>query len=131
MLQTFVVTEPTLLYISPDWCEDYWPEGHWHSPWSRFQGATWASRLNLDLGVNDYFHYSSDEIFYSTVMLQPLTFQDDLNHMTEGVNQAQGGMTKIKYVFKEKRSHTLPSSIRLLAERGNGSQAGCIFTKFQ
>ena len=40
-------------------------------------GASLASQLNLDIGINNYFVDSQDEVFYGEVRMQPLTFMDD------------------------------------------------------
>ena len=65
-------------------------------------GASLASGLNIDIGVNDYFNDSTDEVFYGRVRLQPLLFCDDLNRLADNVRKTRAGLIKLDYVMKEK-----------------------------
>ena len=65
-------------------------------------GASLASSLNIDLGVDSYFHDSTDEVFYGRVRLQPLLFCDDLNRLSDDVRKTKAGLAKLDFAMKEK-----------------------------
>ena len=54
-------------------------------------GASLVSQLNIENGVNSYFHGSSVKSFYGTVRLQPILFMDDCMRLADGVREAQAG----------------------------------------
>ena len=65
-------------------------------------GASLVSQLNIDNGIDSYFHGSGDETFYGTVRLQPILFMDDCMRLADGVRKAQAGHIKLDYAIKEK-----------------------------
>jgi hypothetical protein len=71
-------------------------------------GAALASALNLDMGVNDYFHGSKDEECYGRVRLQPLIFVDDLIRGSKDINCLRAGCVKLDYVLKGKQLQAHP-----------------------
>ena len=71
-------------------------------------GAALASALNLDMGVDDYFHGSKDEECYGRVRLQPLIFVDDLLRGSKDINCLRAGCVKLDYVLKSKQLQPHP-----------------------
>ena len=49
----------------------------------------------LDQGLKQYFDGSQDEMYFGSVRLQPVAYQDDLGHANKDVNQPQVGNTKL------------------------------------
>ena len=50
-----------------------------------------VSAVNLDNGVNDFFHDSEYEVSYGMVDLQPLLFQDDVARLSLDIEATQMG----------------------------------------
>lgn len=61
----------------------------------RLEGAI-ADAVNLDRGVNDYFHDGEYVINYRRVPLQPILFQDDGSRLLLDLESAQMGNNKIE-----------------------------------
>ena len=78
-------------------------------------GASLASQLNLDMGINDYFRSSKDEECYGEVRLQPLTFQDDEISMTSEVRLARAQAIKLHFLMLEKGLQIHPVKSGFLA----------------
>ena len=78
-------------------------------------GASLASQLSLDMGINDYFCSSWDEECYGNVRLQPLTFQDDEISCASEVRQVRAQATKMKFIMKEKGLEIHPDKSGFLA----------------
>lgn len=66
-------------------------------------GAALASQANLDRGITSMFHGSSDLIFYGTVPISPLLFQDDIFTLSDTVNAARSSLYKVDIVMKMKQ----------------------------
>ena len=49
-------------------------------------GAALASQLVINMGVDRYFSSSEDEVMYGEVLLQPLSFQDDIIRLADAVS---------------------------------------------
>ena len=65
--------------------------------------ASLVTQLNIDTGVNSYFHSSRDKAFYGTACLQPILFMDDCLRVADGVMEAQAGHVKLDCALKEKQ----------------------------
>ena len=65
-------------------------------------GASPASQLNLDMGINKYFVGSKDVDFYGSVRILPLTLQDDKLSGASKVSVVQAQNIKLDYILKEK-----------------------------
>ena len=61
-----------------------------------------VSSVNLDKGVNDYFHNSEYEVSYGSVPLQPILFQDDGPRMSLDLESAQMGNDKMEAMAESK-----------------------------
>ena len=61
-----------------------------------------ASAVNLDNGVTDFFHESLDEVYYVSVKLAPLLFQDDVARLSLSVQSAQSGNDRMRCVAETK-----------------------------
>ena len=66
------------------------------------RGATFASALNLDLGLNSYFQESRDEECYGTVRLQPLIYMDDTARASHSMESMRAGNIKIAALMLKK-----------------------------
>ena len=73
------------------------------------KAAALASALNLDLGVNSYFHGSKDEESYGTIRLQPLSYCDDLIRATKDMNTMRAGNFKFSSLAAGKQLSYHPS----------------------
>ena len=65
-------------------------------------GGAIVSAANLDQGLKQYFDGSQDEMFYGSVKLQPVAYQDDLGHANKDVLQAQVGNRKLACMLQDK-----------------------------
>ena len=61
-----------------------------------------VSAVNIDNGVNDFFHDSHREIYYANVRVQPLLYQDDVLRVAEDVVSAQCGNDKMEMMAETK-----------------------------
>ena len=85
--------------------------GGGYSPWMEVGdtlgqgsgGAALASQANLDKGITTIFKGSSDLMFYGTVPISPLLFQDDVFSVSETVNAARSSLQRVDIVMKQKR----------------------------
>ena len=68
-------------------------------------GGAIVSAANLDQGIKQYFDGSQDEMFYGSVKLQPVAYQDDLGHANKDVLQAQVGNRKLACMLQDKGLH--------------------------
>ena len=66
-------------------------------------GAALASALNLDCGIDSYFHGSKDEDCYGQVRLQPLSYIDDLIRSSQNTNCMRAGNVKLSCLMAEKQ----------------------------
>ena len=66
-------------------------------------GAALASQANLDKGITSMFHGSSDLVFYGTVPISPLLFQDDIFSLSGSVNAARSSLYRVNIVMKQKQ----------------------------
>ena len=60
------------------------------------------SAANLDQGLKQYFSESEDEMYFGSVRLQPVAYQDDLGHANKDVHQAQVGNTELACMRQDK-----------------------------
>ena len=60
------------------------------------------SAVNLDTGVNDFFHDSEYEVSYASVPLQPILYQDDVARMSLDLESAQMGISKMEALAESK-----------------------------
>ena len=65
------------------------------------EGALLSS-VNLDNGVNEYFHNSEYEVSYGSLPLQPILFQDDVARMSLDLESAQMGNDKMEAMAESK-----------------------------
>ena len=61
-----------------------------------------VSAVNLDSGVNDFFHDSEYEVNYGGVDLQPLLFQDDVARLSADLAAVQMGNNKMETLAETK-----------------------------
>ena len=61
-----------------------------------------VSAVNLDSGVNEFFHDSEYEISYGKVPLQPILYQDDVARMSLDLESAQMGNNKMEAMAETK-----------------------------
>ena len=61
-----------------------------------------VSAVNLDKGVNEFFHDSEYEISYGEVTLQPILYQDDVARMSVDLESAQMGNNKMEAMAESK-----------------------------
>ena len=54
------------------------------------------SAVNLDTGVDEFFHDSEYEVSYASVPLQPILYQDDVAAMSLDLESAQMGISKME-----------------------------------
>ena len=70
------------------------------------QGSGWAAlaiQTNLDKGITSMFEGSYDLMFYGTVPISPLLFQDNIFSMSETVKAARSSLFKVDIVMKQKQ----------------------------
>ena len=67
----------------------------------RLEGAI-VSAVNLDKGVNEFFHDSEYEVSYGEVHLQPIVYQDDVARMSVDLESAQTGNNKMEAMAESK-----------------------------
>ena len=60
------------------------------------------SQANRDNGLMRYFGESQEEMYYGSVRIQPLAYQDDILKGSQDVMTAQSGNVKIATMLKEK-----------------------------
>ena len=60
------------------------------------------SAASLDYTVNKFFRTSKNELSYGHVSLQPLLFQDDINHICTNLVDVQAGIRKLENVTESK-----------------------------
>ena len=61
-----------------------------------------VSAVNLDNGVNDFFHDSEYEVSYGNVDLQPLLYQDDVARLSLDIETTQMGNNKMEVMAETK-----------------------------
>jgi hypothetical protein len=61
-----------------------------------------VSAVNLDSGVNDFFHDSEFEVNYGGVALQPLLYQDDVARLSTDLESVQMGNNKMEALAETK-----------------------------
>ena len=66
-------------------------------------GAALASQANLDKGITTMFCGSSDRLFYGTVPISPLLFQDDIFSLSGTINSARSSLYRVNIVMKQKQ----------------------------
>ena len=66
-------------------------------------GAALASQANLDKGITTIFKGSTDLVYYGTVPVSPLIYQDDVLSLAETVIAARASLQKVNSVMKQKR----------------------------
>ena len=58
-------------------------------------GAALASQANLDKGITTMFKGSSDLMYYGTVPISTLLFQDDVFSVSETVNATKSSLQRV------------------------------------
>ena len=84
--------------------------GGGYSPWMEVGdtlgqgsgGAALASQANLDKGIITMFKGSSDLMYYGTLPISPLLFQDDVS---ETVKAARSSLQKRRYSHETETTH--------------------------
>ena len=66
-------------------------------------GAALVSQVNLDHGVNDMFCGSTDEVYYGTVRVQPVIFQDDILRLGDSLPSVIAGNVKMDAIMNQKK----------------------------
>ena len=77
-------------------------------------GASLASALNLDSGLQSYFSKSNDEMKYGEIRLEYFAYQDDIAKPNKGVLEAQIANMKIQHLFDEKGLDAHPDKTSFL-----------------
>ena len=65
-------------------------------------GGALVSQINLDQGLQSYITYSTDEMYYGKVRIQPVAYQDDVGRPSRTVEEAQAGSLKLSYMLQVK-----------------------------
>ena len=60
------------------------------------------SAVNLDTGVDEFFHDSEYEVSYASLPLQPILYQDDVARMSLDLESAQMGISKMEALAETK-----------------------------
>ena len=82
-------------------------------------GASLVSALNLDRGLQQYFHGSSDEVYYGNVRVEYSAWQDDIGKPSKGVMEAQGHLKKISFMCEEKGLEAHPDKTAFIYFKGS------------
>ena len=77
-------------------------------------GAAWESQLNLDVGLQQYFSGSGNELYYVGIRIEYTAFQDDIGKPSGGVH-----MTKIGFMFEDKGLEAHPDKTSYIIVKGN------------
>ena len=70
--------------------------------WRRYGAGAIVRAVNLDYGVNDFFHDSEYEVSYGNVDLQPLLYQDDVARLSLDIETTQMGNNKMEVMAETK-----------------------------
>ena len=83
-------------------------------------GAGLVSQLNLDVGLQQYFSGSEDELYYGGIRIEYTAFQDDIGKPSGGgVRQAQAHMVKLSFLSKDKGLEAHPDKTGYILFKGN------------
>ena len=82
-------------------------------------GAGLVSQLNLDMGLQQYFRGSQDELYYGGVRIEYTAYQDDIGKPSLGVREAQTHMTKLAFMLEDKGSEAHPDKTAFIMFKGN------------
>ena len=77
------------------------------------------SQLNLDLGLQQYFSGSADEMYYEGVRVEYTAYQDDIGKPSNGPKEAQIHMTKMAFLFEDKGLEAHPDKTAYILFKGN------------
>jgi trehalose-6-phosphate synthase len=61
-----------------------------------------VSQANLDNGLMQYFGESKEEIYYGSVRIQPLAYQDDMLKGSQSMAAAQVGIIRMATMLRDK-----------------------------
>ena len=61
-----------------------------------------VSAVNLDTGINEFFHNSEYEISYGKITLQPILYQDDVARLSLDLESVQMGNNKMETMAETK-----------------------------
>ena len=88
-------------------------------------GAGLVSQLNLDMGLQQYFSGSDEEIYYGAdVRIEYTAYQDDVGKPSRGVREAQGHMNKLAYMCQDKGLEAHPDKTGYILIKGNNKDVG-------
>ena len=65
-------------------------------------GGALVSQTNLDHGLMMFFKDSKDEMYYGSIRMQPLAYQDDVMKGSKSVKDAQVGNIKLAAMLEDK-----------------------------
>ena len=65
-------------------------------------GGAIVSAANLDHSLEQYFGSSKDEMYFGSVRLQPVAYQDDLGNANKNMRHAQIGNMKLACMLQDK-----------------------------
>ena len=65
-------------------------------------GGVLVSQANLDHGLEQYFGDSQEEMYYGSVRIQPLAYQDDVLKGSKDVTAAQVGNIRMATMLQDK-----------------------------
>ena len=84
-------------------------------------GGALVSAHNLGSDFDEYFEESTEEVFYGSVRLQPMLFQDDAIRLATTRNNAQSGNLRVESIMKSKllEIHPDKSCYLLVADKTN------------
>ena len=82
-------------------------------------GAGLVSQLNLDRGMQNYFHSSSDELYYGKVRVEYSAYQDDVGKPSGSVKDASIHMLKMANMLMDKGLEAHPSKIGYILFKGS------------
>ena len=82
-------------------------------------GAGLVSQLNLDMGLQQYFQGSQDELYYGGVRIEYTAYQDDIGKPSLGVREAQTHMTKLAFMLEDKGLDAHPDKTAYIMFKGN------------
>ena len=82
-------------------------------------GAGLVSQLNLDMGLQQYFGGSQDELYYGGVRIEYTAYQDDIGKPSIGVREAQTHMTKLAFMLEDKGLEAHPDKTAFIMLKGS------------
>ena len=88
-------------------------------------GAGLVSQLNLDMGLQQYFAGSEEEIYYGAdVRIEYTAYQDDVGKPSRGLREAQAHMKKLAYMCQDKGLEAHPDKTGYILIKGNNKDVG-------